>query len=176
MAIAFTAGQLVTSNQLNLLAPLYAAKASNQSVTNSATLVNDNDIVFTLVANQVVHVQAHIVAQSSTTSAHVRLAWAVTGTVAGVNATRPRMVAGSADSGAQPPDAMSVQMRSFTLGTNNLNVITTANSDYYIQENLLVTGGASGGTLQLQFAQFTAVAAQTTSLMAGTFAVARYVA
>ena len=33
MAIAFTAGQLVTANQMNLLAPLLAVKSSPRTVT-----------------------------------------------------------------------------------------------------------------------------------------------
>lgn len=176
MAISFAAGQLITASQMNLLAPILVSKSTTQSVTNSATLVNDNDIVFTFVANQTVHVQAHLVAQASSAAPGLRLAWAVTGTVGAVVSAAGRMVMGSPDSGTPAPDAMSVQMRAFALATNNANLMNTANSNYYLQENLLISTGASGGTLQLQFAQFTATAAQSTSLMAGTFAIARYVA
>lgn len=176
MAISFAAGQVLTANELNLLAPQYVVKASDQLVTNSTTLVNDNDIVFTLQANQIYFIEAHLVSQNTTTTGNLRLAWTASGTVAGVNATRPRMVYGSADSGTQPPDAMAIQMRSFAINTNNLNVISSAALDYLIREDLLLTGGTGGGTIQLQFAQFAAVASQSIKLMAGSFAICRCVA
>lgn len=176
MTIAFTAGQAVTAAQLSLLCPVFAVKASTQSVTNSTTLVNDSDIVFTLSANVRYLIEANLVAQSSAVTGGLRLAWAVTGTVAAVASGQERMVQGSADTATAAPDSMLVQMRAFTLATNNDNTMSTANSNYYVREVLLLDGGASGGTLQLQFAQFTAVSANAVRLMAGSSAVLRAVA
>jgi hypothetical protein len=176
VTISFSVLQQVTAAQLNLLCPMTAVKASTQSVTNSVTLVNDNDIVFTLLANTRYMVEANLVAQSSATTGNLRLAWAVTGTVAAVASGQERMVQGSPDTATAAPDSMLVQSRAFSLGTNNLNTMSTASTNYYVREVLLLDGGASGGTIQLQFAQFTAVASNAVRLMAGSFAVCRAVA
>lgn len=145
MAISqFVAGALLTAAQLNQLVGLYAVKGSTQTVTNSAALVSDSDITFSLAANQTYHIAAHIVAQNTTTTGHLRLAWAVTGTVAAAASGQERMVLGSPDTATAAPDSMLMQSRAFVLTTNNLNTMSTANSNYYIQENLLLSGGLSG--------------------------------
>lgn len=176
MAISFQAGQLVTAATLNLLAPAVAVKASTQSVTNSATLVDDNDIQFSLLANQYYEIDLWCLSQVTTTTCSLRLAWRSTGTVAAVVSGAERMVFGSADSGTVPPDAMAIQMRAFSLTTNNLNLMTTANTTYLVRERLLLSGGVSGGLVVLQFAQYSAVSGQSTKLMAGTYATCRAVA
>jgi hypothetical protein len=175
MAIAFTAGQLVTANQMNLLAPLLAVKSSPRTVTASAVLVNDNDIVFTLVANQTVEVDAKFLYQSNTTTdVGLRPAWSTTGTLTML----ARTALGANDSAVVTPDAMTMQSRplgAFT--TNNLvSTASVANTAAMYRETLLLTTGASGGTLQFQWAEFTGTAATSVTMNAGTFAVARYVA
>lgn len=177
MAISFTAGQVLTANELNLLAPVYLVKNSSQSVTNSATLVNDNDIALTLLANQTAQITLMLDYQANTTTnVGLRLAWVAGGTLGLIS----RFVMGPSDAGgANPPDALTtVQMRPLTaFTTNNLySTGTTANAAYVLREELIVTTGASGGTLTLQFAEFTAAAATTITLNNSSYAIARYVA
>lgn len=175
MAISFSAGQLLTAAQLNLLCPIYAVAPSDQAVTNSNARVPSTYITFTLLPQQTYEIDANIVAQVTVNSCHLSLAWAVTGTVAAPTSGAERMVIGSPDTATAAPDSMLVQVRAFALTTGNLNTMTTINSNYYVRERLLLNGGASGGTVTLQFAQFTAVAAQSAKLMAGTYATARVI-
>lgn len=175
MTIAFNAGQVLTASELNLLAPILKQKATNQVVTASTTLVNDADIVFTFVANQTVHVMCSMLYQSNTTTAvNLRPAWLLTGTGAvGV----VRMVLGPNDAAASTPDSMLMQSRSFTFATNgDYATATVANTNLVAREELILTTGSAGCTLQLQWAQFTGTAATSTTMLAGTYAIARYVA
>lgn len=169
--ISYLAGQLVPAASLNVLAPIYAVKASDQSVTNSATLVNDNDISFSFLPNQTIHVQAYLLMQASSAAPGMRNAWSSSGLTSST-----RVVLGPPDAGSPAPDNMQVQSRAFSLATNNLYAMSTINSTYVAVENLIVTTGLAAATLQLQFAEFTATASTTVTLKAGTFAIARYVA
>lgn len=174
MAIIETAGSVLTAAALNLLCPLFAIKASNQTVTASATLVNDNDIAFTFVANQTVHVQARLDYQSNTTTnVGLRAAWATTGTLA----ASARFCLGANDAAASTPDSMLMQSRPMAaINTNNLYATATvASTSLVAWEELIITTGASGGTLTLQWAEFTGTAATSVTMLQGTFAVARYV-
>lgn len=176
MTISFAAGQLITSNQMNLLAPLLTSKAVNQSVTNSATLVNDNDIVFTFVANQTVMVECYLGVFATTNVPGIGVAWGATGTITGVS----RSGLGS----PKPPNTtvFTTTMQTFLSPGSNLtatfNIGADTNSSFptMYQDRLLLTTGASGGTLQLKWAQATATAATTTTVAAGSYAIARYVA
>lgn len=176
MTISFTAGQLLTAAEMTMLCPTYVVKASNQGVTNSATLVNDTDLVFTLLPNQTYEVDLWgDYAGNGTTNTGLRAAWAVTGTVAMTS----RFCQGPGDAaGAALPDSVLMQSRPMAaINTNNLYTSgIVAGAGFVFHEKLIVTGGVSGGTLQFQFAQFTATAAQTMTMLATSYAVARMVA
>lgn len=170
----FVAGAKLTAAQMNQLTPVYVVKASTQSVTNSTTLVSDVDIIFTLAAGVVYEIDANLVMQASTTTGNIKTAWVATGTVAAaITSGNERMVQGPPDTGTSVPDSTLMQTRAFAFNAAPLYTMNTANSNYYAHERLLMTGGASGGTLTLQFAQNTAVAANSAKLMSGTYAVLR---
>lgn len=158
-------------------APIYKAVAITESVTNSTTLTASAYIVFTLAASTVYEVDANLVVQATTTTGNIKMDWAVTSTVAAaITSGNERMVIGPPDTGTSVPDSTLVQIRAFALNAAPLYTLNTANSNYHVREKLLVTGGASGGTLTLRFAQNTGVAANSAKLMSGSFAVARRVA
>ena len=173
--VAFTSAQPVTAAQLNLLQPIYVPKPSNQSVNNSSVLVNDTALFVALQANQTYQVDAFILASHQNTTAtlpQLRSAWtlSLTGTSPG------RFVSGSTD-GVGSFTSWSQhqsQDRFFVIGTNNLNVLdVNAN---LIRETVIVAAGNSGTTLQYQFAQFTVNAANSVSVLASSFLVARCIA
>lgn len=64
----FTAGQKLTADALNQLLPTIAAKATDQTVNNSSTLVDDDDMVIALAANSVYRFEAVFVYNSNTTA------------------------------------------------------------------------------------------------------------
>lgn len=171
MAIQYTAGQSVTATMLNLLAPLFAQKGTDQSVTNSAVLVNDNDIVFTLAANQTVEMELHAAALAGSTAPGIAIGYTLTGTVS----VTTRLGQGPpAVLGGNTPSGTTVRMFEFNSTAGAGYALST--SEMLITEYLILATGASGGTIRLQFAQGAATAGVSTTLRAGTFAIARYVA
>lgn len=171
MAISFTAGQLVTANELNLLCPTYIIKNVTQSVTNSVTLVNDTDFVWTILPNQSAIIEINLQTANTTTGAGLRLAWTTSGT-AGFAA---RMANGPSDTaaGVTNEHEFQIQGRPLTAATNNLYQLTGTGT-YIVRETLVVGGGATGGNVQMQFAQFTANVGST-QVQSGSFGVLRYV-
>lgn len=156
--------------------PIFAVCAADQLVTNSTTLVSSVYLTFTLAAGRTYEIDANLVMQATTTTGNIKTAWAVTGTVAAaITSGNERMVQGPPDTGTSLPDSTLVQTRAFALAAAPLYTMNTANSNYYAHERLLVVGGASGGTLTLQFAQNTGVAANSAKLMANSYATARRV-
>lgn len=167
-------GQMVLNDSFGK--PIYAVCAADQLVTNSVTLVSSIYITFALAANRIYEIDANLVCQATASTGNIRLAWIATGTLAaGIASGAERMVMGSPDTATAAPDSMLMQSRAFVMTTNNLNTMSTANTNYYVRERLLITGGVSGGQLTLQFAQFTGVAANSAKLMAGSYATARRV-
>jgi hypothetical protein len=155
-------------------APIYVVKASNQTVVNTTTQVNDTDIVFTLPANQTYHIDANLCYQDTVTNFGVQVSWVVTGTIVGVN----RVLIGVSPNGSSgSPSAVTISqsLGNASFGGSAIYAGTTINSTYLSHEELIVTTGASGGTLQMKFACGFA-GTNTVTMMAGTFAVARRVA
>ena len=169
MSISFSAGQLITSNQMNLLAPVYTVKSTPQSVTDSATLVNDNDLVFTVVANQAVQISYRLGVTAGSTAPGIKTAYLLTGTVA-VQA-RHGLGPASGTVTASTSTAMHAFMFNSTAAANYAADTGVAT----VWEDVVFTTGASGGTITLQWAQNTATVGVSTTLNAGSYAILRYV-
>lgn len=171
MAISqFVALQQLTAAQLNQLVPLCAVKGSNQSVTNSATLVNDSDIIFTLVANQTYHIAFHLLFSATTKVPNGKYNLSLTGTVASVGSAT-HVVAPTS-----PMPAGGAALYTIESGASNGANFGVDTAPVCVKLDGIFTGGGSGGTITLQFAQQTATAATSTTILAGSFAIARMVA
>ena len=134
-------------------------KTVTQNVNNSTTLVNDNAFAFTAAANTEYHVK--IVIKASTNGTAMTLKWTFalpSGTmeVSGLSSNAGVTTAGSWVGGA-----------SGTLSSPIPALSNTANTQVYIVEGL-ISVGATGGTVTLQWAQNAAVATNL-SFMAGSF-------
>lgn len=175
MSLSFTAGQLITANELNLLVPLFARKASDQSVTNSATLVNDNDITFSLVANQTYMIELHGIGVSTTSNAPgIIIQWTLGGTLTGLGRNS---IGPSGPAINTLANKTTARFEASTTGGGSgtfYGVDLTNLTSFY--DIIVVSSGASGGTVTLQWAQAVATTSTTTTLKTGTFAVARVVA
>lgn len=157
--------------------PVYKVCTGDQGVLNSTTLLSSTYITFTFVANRIYEIDANLVMQSTAATGNIKTAWLVTGTVAAaVTSGNERMVQGPPDSGTSLPDSTLMQTRAFALAATPLYTMNTANSNYYAHERLLLTTGVSGGTITLQFAQNSNVAANSAKIMAGSYAAARRLA
>lgn len=131
-------------------------KAATETVTNSATLQNDDDFSITLEADKSYRIELHLVA-SGPAAADVRLAWTATG---GASSPTGRHVLGP-ESGTASVTA--TQMRATATHAFTTNVIygTDGTSNSRIYEDFLVDVVGSSGTLTLQWAQGTANATGT---------------
>lgn len=169
MAISFSAGQLLTAAQLNLLCPQEVVKAANQGVTNSATLVSDADLVVTLAPNQTYHVAYHLLFSATTKVPNGKYNLALTGTVASLSSAA-HVVAPT-----NPMPAGGAALYTIESGASNAASFGVDTAPVCVKLDALFIGGASGGTITFQFAQNAATAATTTTLLAGSFVIARVV-
>lgn len=140
-----------------------ARKTADQSVTNSTTLVNDNDITFTVVANGVYVVRGMLSGTGSTTG-DVKIGWtAPAGATFDWNATT-QPASASTTVGSIATDRSPIA-NTATIGTIGAGTIMTAPVN-----GLLVVAGTAG-SFTLQFAQ-QALDAGTASIMkAGSYIV-----
>jgi hypothetical protein len=181
MAISFSAGQVLTANALNVLAPIYVPKSANQTMTSSTTLTNDAALFVALPANQVYEVRlkllaAYASAVTSGTPLGIQANWSLTSTGALV----ARTVLGPSDTtaGVTGPDEYQVQGRAIGLTNNSFYQMigtSSATNAFVISEELVITSGASGTTLQLQWAQDSS-STNTLSVLAGSYLIARAIA
>ena len=136
----------------------FIKKAATESVTSSTTLQNDDDFVVTLAANQIYKISLHVVATGAA-AGDIKIAWAVTSTVtAKTNRHSDGPGTSTTDSGnsaAQRASGAHGLTTSVTYGTDGTN-------GSKIVEDFLIDGGASGGTLTMQWAQNTSSGTATT--------------
>jgi hypothetical protein len=158
----------LTNYRINLGAlTQFKQKASTQTVTASTTPVNDADLVFTLLPNISYRVSMALSPTSTAATGGtggLRTLWAVTGTVTTTN----RLCTGP---GINTTDATATAAAATTVGITRASKHGTGTAVTYgvlssatsaVAEDFVASGGASGGTLTLQWAQNTA--SGTTSL------------
>jgi hypothetical protein len=137
---------------------IYAVKAAPQTVTNSTVLVNDNDLAFTLPANQTWElngeIQAHDVNYTNNNNSGIDCAFTFPsdGTIMRLYVTGIQNAGGNAILG---------NSLMTTSGTVNSITIKPAN-DALITFRGIVIMGTTGGTIQFQWAQTTANGVGTT--------------
>lgn len=167
---SFTARQLLTAAQMNLLCPQMVTKAADQGVTSSAVLVNDTDLVVTLLPNQTYHVAYHLLFSATTRVPNGKYNLALTGTIASLGSAM-HVVAPT-----NPMPAGGAALYTIESGASNAAAFGVDTAPVCVKLDGLFTGGASGGTITFQFAQNAATAATTTTILAGSFAISRCVA
>lgn len=181
MTYSFVAGNVLTAAQLNALAPVYVLKQAAETVTNSAVLQNDDELLVVLAANKVYKITLNLVFGCSVNTADIQIAWNATGTLthSGSRTCRGPSVA-TTDQGATAAAAVTVGV----LRSSGGHALSTAVSygsngtqnTSAVEEALVISGGASGGTLTLQWAQNAAALATTTTVVAGSYLIAEVIA
>lgn len=152
------AGQALYAATLNAQQDFFIYKSADQSVNNSTVLVNDNTLVIATVALNATYVlNAFLVGNSSATAnPDIKYGWTI----------------GTGNTLQWMSDGQSITMTNLSDGGNRRAVTTAAatlsagitNSVQTVTTPLgvLITGGTSTGPIQLQFAQSTAVAENST--------------
>jgi hypothetical protein len=138
--------------------PRIKIKTTNEYVTNTTTLQNDNELVVSLdLANSLFEIELLAIVEG-TYNSDFKCDWVVSG---GVSQTTQRVCIGGTDQGTSP-----IYDTNANFSARNLNVANTyhgGNAGSYgssIIERFLVTTVAIG-TLQFRWAQATAVAEDT---------------
>lgn len=162
--MTFAVGDKWTAADARSVRVMYLKKAANETLTTSTTLQNDNDIVLTIDPGTVYRVEL-VFAATGPTGADIKLAWAATSTV-----TSPtgRHCIGP-DTSITSIATTSVRASATHGLTTSVSYGTDGSGPSAIREDLIVDGGASGGTLTLQWAQN--ASSGTTTVYANTFAV-----
>lgn len=145
-------------NELDKYAiPQIQLKTTNQYVTNSTTLQDDNELVITLQAGYIYEIELRAIVEG-TYNSDFKCDWVVSG---GVSQTTQRVCIGGTDQGTSP-----IYDTNGNFSARNLNVANTyhgGNAGSYgssIIETFLVTT-TTAGTLQFRWAQSNAVAEDT---------------
>lgn len=156
--MAVAVGDKITAAWGNSTRTLYLKKAAAETVTSSTTLQNDNDFVFTIPANKVYLVEVEL-AVTAAAAGDIKLAWAVSGGVAGLGT---RVCRGPAV-GTTDPESGS--MRSSRHGITTAKeygcdptTVAAINERFFVE----TTTSGTSGTLTLQWAQFVSSATATT--------------
>lgn len=131
-------------------------KTADETVNNSTTLQNDDELLYAMAANAIVYFRANLIVSSSSSGANTdfklaftvpaaaTLAWSFTG---GIN-----FESSAATASAPAPR---------TTSGDPLNTFTDDNSTRLVTVEGIVVNGANAGNLQLQWAQVTAAVSDT---------------
>jgi hypothetical protein len=131
------------------------SKAADQSVTNSAVLVNDNTLQFTTQPNTNYVIRLRVFWNTTSAAADYKYRLTHAGTTTRVRRVRTYSVAGGT-SATIPTVAISTAFDS-----SDQALTATVAGDGIIYEEIILQVGASGGLLVFSFAQNTATAGQS---------------
>lgn len=155
MALTVAANTPATAAQYNALIPVFIQKASDEIVNASTVMQNDNDFTFALAAGTtyVIDLYLHI---TGAEAADFRSDWATNGTASVV----ARHVLGAALTMTDVLDT-NVNMAAQAALTDSLTGVDAAGISS-LRENLVATGGASGGSVFFRWAQNVSTGSDTT--------------
>lgn len=176
MTYSFVAGNVLTAAQLNALAPVYVIKQSTQTVSASAVLVNDAELVVTLTAGKTYLITARLVC-GVTAAGDIQVAWTRTGTLNQVGArhcTGPSINTTDVSGTAAAAVTVGVLRRSGGHAlTTGVNYGVDGTSTSAIEETFIIQAVATGN-LQMQWAQN--AASGTSTVVAGSYLIAEVIA
>jgi hypothetical protein len=152
--VTFAAGDTLTAALLNAVVsavtPLFARKTANQTVNNSTTLVNDNELLVSIEANTTYEMLLHVRYDSSTV-ADMKINLTLP---SGCNTPHMMFLGGGTGSAVQHAAAASP-----SFSTVDGQGVGTATAFDYVGT---LVNGSNAGTVRFQFAQNTAEATNTT--------------
>jgi hypothetical protein len=161
----FVAGNVLTAANLNALLPVYVIKQATETVTNSSTLQNDDELVLSLPTGRVYHIRCVLIC-GITAAQDIKTAWSTT------NVTH----VGSRS--CRGPGVSTAGVGDTTMRSSGGHALTTAvsygldgTSTSYIDEEFIVSTSGTG-TVQLQWAQNAASAATSATVVSGSYIIA----
>lgn len=168
------AGQRVTATLLASMQRNVIVATTTQTVTNSATLVSDNELVFPLAASAIYLVEFSLLFNSTSATGDVKVQWSVPSGSTGL-----RHVMGPTNNSATFTDRQDTNVKICAHGftTNGVSQLEAggASTDTLVYERGVVTTGSTAGNVTVQWAQNAATAAVTLTRDANSFMTAQRV-
>lgn len=146
------AGQRITASLLTSMLPITVAKAVDETVNNSNTLQNDNELVLAVTANAVYHLQMFLL-YNTTDAADIKIAWTYP---TGMTMTWTHR---AFDSSITAVTGV-IYMGALT-EVNTVSMGGAGSNSIGLMINGLVRVSSTAGSLQLQWAQNSATAVNT---------------
>jgi hypothetical protein len=168
----FAAGDKLTAADLNALVPRYYKQTSDQSLSTTTFTAHNTFASISVGANETWEVVCRLAATSAHADNDVKTDWAVTGSV-GFDTYRHITAPGTSGTGAADTSAENAARERNSSTAHGVTTSATVLSS--IVERFVVTGGGSGGTFTLRWAQSTAFSGSTT-VLAGSHLIMRRIA
>lgn len=140
---------------------------ADQTVTNSATLVSSTYMTLTTIANTNYHIRLRVFWNTTNATADFKYRVRHTGTTTRVRRLRTYTVA-SGTSATYPTASFDLAAQQMFDSTDQTLTATVAGNGI-VYEDIIVQVGASGGTLDFQFAQNTQTSAQSVTVYEGSY-------
>lgn len=160
----FVAGNVLAAADLNRLLPLSVFKSATETVNNSTTLQNDDELALSFTTTGITYlVELRAIVGPGGTTSDIKFAWARTGTLTQMTT---RSILGPQ---AATTDVSATSLRAqggFALGTS-VQYGCDGASNGYVEEKFMIRVDVAG-TLTLQWAQQAAVAVNTTVVSGST--------
>lgn len=154
------AGSRVTAAQLSGMQRMVIVAQSTQTVTNSTTKVNDNELVFSLAANAVYVVEFSLFFWGSTAAVDLSLQWTVPSGSTGLrHIMSPTLTSASFTSREDTRSKFAAHL----YGTSSVIQIDVDSAhDTAIFDRSVITTSSTSGNVSPSWAMFTAAGAGTT--------------
>lgn len=165
MALTVTAGTPATATQYNALIPKYLVQGSDQTATTTTSANHNTFVGITIGAGETWAFDVYMDVDGPT-AGDVKTSWVVTGTATLDTRRHTLGMATTNTADANVQTVTGLQARSgaaVSYGTAPENGSVRGS----IQEHMVFSGGASGGTITMQWAQ--ATASGTTTMRAGSY-------
>lgn len=160
MTFSFAAGAVLTAAQMNALAPVYVIKQVTETVNNSTTLQNDDELALTFNTTGITYdVELRLWVGVGGTTSDIKTAWARTGTL---TAMANRVVLGPQIATADATATLMNTTAGYAL-TSSVAYGCDGTHNEFVLEKFIIRVDVAG-VLTLQWAQNAAVAVNTTVL------------
>jgi hypothetical protein len=144
----------------------FVLKTAQETVTNNATLQNDDELFVTLPQNGIFEIDLNVTASATDTSTDLKIAWTTTGDISLIG---ERFCIGHHYSVIDVEDSDSVKIKTEGSLAAGATYGLMNGTHSYTKEKFIVQTLNDGGVLQMQWAQRSAQSGKDTAIYAGSY-------
>jgi hypothetical protein len=144
----------------------FVLKTAQETITNSATLQDDDELFVTLPQNGIFEIDLNVTASATDTSTDLKIAWTTTGDISLVG---ERFCIGHHYSVINVDDSDSIKIKTEGSLAAGATYGLMNGTHSYTKEKFIVQTLNDGGVLQMQWAQRTAQSGKDTAIYAGSY-------